>query len=108
MSVTTEADSSNDSEGVGWSWSQIPTVLPTEHWLFHLFPMCVFLPGGNLFTLQRCLCGCALHSTDVWANRRKLDLVFISEKDPDKFHGSLFQKHLNIANCQSPGEDVRN
>lgn len=85
-----EADSSNDSEGVGWSWSQISTVLPTQCWLFHLFPMCAFLPWGNLLILQRYLCGCTIHITDVQANRRKLDLVFISEKDPDKFHGSFF------------------
>ena len=85
-----EADSSSDSEGVGWSRSQISTVLPTHCWLFHLFLMCVFLPWGNLLILQRYLCGCTIHIMVVQANRRKLDLVFISEKDPDKFHGSFF------------------
>ena len=85
-----EADSSNDSEGVGWSWSQISTVLLTQRWRFHLFPMCMFLPCGKLLLLQRYLCGCTIHITGVQANRRKLDLVFISEKYPDKFHGSFF------------------
>lgn len=85
-----KADSSNDSKGVGWSQGQISTVLLTQHWLFRLFPMCVFLPWGIFSCYKRYLCVCTIHITDVQANGRKLDSVFISEKDPDKYHESFF------------------